>query len=63
VARLGPVVAVVAVVAAAVRVAGMVTLLGRRGTWGHRRTFCVAGFALVPLGWLPQSSYMEVICQ
>ena len=46
VACLGPVVAVVAVVAAAVRVAGVVTLLGRRGTWWHRPSLCVAGVAV-----------------
>ena len=25
---------------------------GRRGTWRHRRAFCVAGMALIVLGWL-----------
>ena len=28
------------------------TLRGRRGTWRHRRAFCVAGVALMALGWL-----------
>ena len=28
------------------------TLRGRRGTWRHRRAFCVAGVALTALGWL-----------
>ena len=27
-------------------------LRGRRGTWRHRRAFCVAGVALMALGWL-----------
>ena len=30
----------------------IVTLRGRRGTWRHRRAFCVAGVALIVLGWL-----------
>ena len=29
-----------------------ITLPGRRGTWRHRRAFCVAGVALMALGWL-----------
>ena len=29
------------------------TLRGRRGTWRHGRAFCVAGMALMALGWLP----------
>ena len=28
------------------------TLRGRRGTWRHGRAFCVAGVALIVLGWL-----------
>ena len=28
------------------------TLRGRRGTWRHRRAFCLAGVALRALGWL-----------
>ena len=28
------------------------TLRGRRGTWRHRPSFCVAGVALMELGWL-----------
>jgi len=28
------------------------TLCGRRGTWRHRRAFCMAGVALMALGWL-----------
>ena len=28
------------------------TLCGRHGTWRHRRAFCVAGVALMALGWL-----------
>ena len=28
------------------------TLRGRRGTWSHRPSFCVAGVALMALGWL-----------
>jgi hypothetical protein len=28
------------------------TLRGTRGAWRHRRAFCVAGVALVALGWL-----------
>ena len=30
----------------------IVSLVGRRATWRHRHAFCVAGMALMALGWL-----------
>ena len=36
------------------------TLRGRRGTWRHGRALCVAGVALMALGWLWRRAWVPV---